>query len=372
MNILWIFLKKELIQIKRDRRILPILLVAPIAQLLILGYAATFDVKKIPTIICDLDKSSRSRDLIEKFLNTGYFNMVSYSDNLKDIDTLLDGNIARVGIIIPNGFAKKVERKDNAEIAVIADGADGITSAVSLSYSNLIITQYSSIIQAGSTMKGSGVPLLVPELRIWYNQDLKSAYFMVPGIFALLLLIVSMVVSSMSLVKEKELGTIEQLSVTPIRTYQIILGKMSPFVIISFVDVIIVTLIATLWFKVPLRGSLVDLFIAVMLFLLSALGLGLLISINVSTQQQAMMSAIFLVVFPSMLLSGFIFPIENMPQWIQPISRMLPMTYFLNIIRGIFLRGATFSDLMVNYAALTLIGLIIFLFSILKFKKSLE
>ena len=372
MNILWIFLKKELIQIKRDRRILPILLVAPIAQLFILGYAATFDVKKIPTIICDLDKSSRSRDLIEKFLNTGYFNMVSYSDNLKDIDTLLDSNSARVGIIIPNGFGKKIERKDNAEIAVIADGADGITSAVSISYSNLIITQYSSIMQTGSTMKGSGVPLLIPELRIWYNQDLKSAYFMVPGILALLLLFVSMVVSSMSLVKKKNwepLNNFLLLLLEPTRSYW---GKMSPFVIISFVDVIIVTLVATLWFKVPLRGSLVDLFIAVMLFLLSTLGLGLLISINVSTQQQAMMSAIFLAVFPSMLLSGFIFPIVNMPQWIQPISYILPMTYFLNIIRGIFLRGATFSDLMVNYAALMLIGLIIFLFSILKFKKSLE
>lgn len=347
------------------------MIIAPIAQLLILGYAATFDVKKIPTIICDLDKSPRSRDLINKFLNAGYFSMIKYSDNLKDIDTLLDGNIARAGIIIPNGFGKNIERKADTKISVISDGADGITSAVSISYSNLIITQYSAILQPAGG-KIIPVPYLIPELRIWYNQDLKSTYFMVPGILALLLLIVTMVVSSMSLVKEKELGTIEQLSVTPIKTYQVILGKMSPFVVISLVDVIIVVLVATLWFEVPLRGSLIDLFFAVMLFLLSTLGLGLFISINVSTQQQAMMSAIFLAVFPSMLLSGFIFPIENMPQLIRPISYILPMTYFMRIIRGIFLRGATLSDLSINYIALAIIGAVIFLFSMLKFKKSLE
>ncbi|OGF58760.1 MAG: hypothetical protein A2Y62_09625 [Candidatus Fischerbacteria bacterium RBG_13_37_8] len=370
MKILWLFLRKELVQLLRDQRLLPMLILAPVVQLLILGYAATFDVKKIPSMIIDYDRSPKSRDFIDAFVNSSYFVLVRYTDNIKEVDEMFDSNSARVAIIIPRDFGKQIEKRAESKVAVIYDGTDMITSSVAIGYTNLIVSKFSGFNELAG--RGSSIPMVVPELRIWYNQELKSSYFMVPAIFALLLTVVTMVVSSMSLVKEKELGTIEQLSVTPIHSYQIILGKMSPFVVIAFLDVVLVTIIANQWFEVPLRGSFLDLTLAALIFLLSSLGLGLFISVNVSTQQQAMMTAIFLVFLPSILLSGFIFPIENMPNWLQPVPYFLPVTYFINIIRGIFLRGATLADMSRDYLALTGIGIVIFTLSVMKFKKSIK
>lgn len=368
MRILLLFLRKELLQIKRDRKLLPLLIIAPIIQLLILGYAATFDVKKIPLLLIDYDKSVYSKDLIDFFINSGYFVIVEEAENLKRIDALFENGHARVAIIIPRGFTKAIQAGRKTEISILYDGADIITSSVAIGYNNLIINRFANSI--GKVSKNVSMQNIKAELRIWYNQELKTAYFMVPAIFALLLTIVTLAIGSMSLVKEKELGTIEQLAVTPMRAYHIIAGKMSPFILIAMLDVALVTLVANKLFKVPFRGSLFDLFLASFIFLLSSLGLGLLVSVLVSTQQQAMMMAIFIFFLPSILLSGFIFPIENMPSWIQPISYILPVTYFIDILRGIFLKGASISDIYISYIALMLIGIIIFIVSVLKFKRS--
>lgn len=357
---LFIFLKKELIQIGRDKKILLLLIIAPMLQLIILGYAATFDVKKIPTIICDLDKSNFSKELTDAFINSGYFILIKKCKNIKEINTYLDGNIARTVIIIPYNFEKKLKRKEDISVPIIIDGTDGITSNVVIAYSFQIINNFAAKIR--DQILNISIPSIRANLRIWYNQELKSSYYMVPAIFALLLSIVTIVVSSMSLVKEKELGTIEQLLVSPLKFYQIIIGKIFPFIIIAFIDVILVLLISYKWFKVPIRGSLLDFAIAVCLFLLSSLGLALIVSIKVSTQQQAMMVSLFFIFLPSILLSGFVFPIENMPTWVQPISYALPVTYFIKIIRAIFLKGDTFENLINDYIALAIIGLIILFF----------
>jgi len=370
MNILLIFLKKEFLQLARDKRLLPLIFIAPVIQLLILGYAATFDVKKIPLLVVDYDKSQDSRELMQSFLNSGYFVNKAYEDDIRKVDDYFERGYIRVALIIPIGFAKSIHAGRDINIQIIYDGADIITTSIAIGYANLIVNSFSANTQV--EFKDIRKLAIKPELRIWYNQELKTAYFMVPAIFALLLTIITVAIGSMSIVKEKELGTIEQLVVTPISGYHIIAGKMSPFIFITMIEVAVVSFVANKLFNVPLRGAIVDLFIASLIFLLSSLGIGLLISILVSTQQQAMMAAIFLYFLPSILLSGFVFPIENMPKWVQPISYILPVTYFIEILRGIFLKGATISDLQSNYIALVIIGIIIFSISTLKFKKSIS
>jgi ABC-2 type transport system permease protein len=364
-----IFLQKELWQIRRDRKIVMMLVVAPVFQLVLLGYAATFDIRHIPLAVCDLDVSAESRRLVESFTNSGYFAVVRQTRDMAELDGVFAANLARVGLVIPRGFERDLAKGAGTALQIITDGTDSMSSAAGAGYARMIASRISG---PPEPPKGAaGPPVLGPELRIWYNPELKSSYFMVPAIFALLLSLVAMAIPSMAIVKEKELGTIEQLYVTPIRPYQLILGKMLPFVLISFVNVVLVTAIANLWFGVPLRGSLAALSFAVALFLLSSLGLGLFVSTLVQTQQQAMMVAIFIIMMPSILLSGFAFPVDNIPATIRPISYALPVTYFINILRGVFLRGATIADLWWNYAALGALGPVILAASILKFKKGL-
>ena len=367
MGTVLIFLRKELWQIRRDRKILGMLLGAPVIQLILLGYAATFDIKHIPIAVCDLDVSESSRALVESFTNSGYFDVVARTRDLHALDGLLGGNAARMGLVVPRGFERDLLRGAGPTLQVISDGTDSMSAAAGAGYARLIAMQGALTLPKGQ----AGPPRVSPELRIWYNQELKSSFFMVPAIFAMLLMVVAMVVPSMAIVKEKELGTIEQLYVTPIRPWQIILGKMLPFVLIAFVNVTVVSQIAYWWFGVPLRGPVLALVLAVCLFLLSSLGLGIFVSTVTQTQQQAMMIAIFIVLMPSLLLSGFAFPIDNIPATIRPISYCLPITYFINILRGVFLRGAGVADLWWNYAALAGLGPLILGAAALKFRKSL-
>lgn len=369
MGTVLIFLRKELWQIRRDRKILGMLLGAPVIQLLLLGYAATFDIKHIPLAVCDLDVSESSRSLVESFTNSGYFTVTARTRDLHAIDGVMDANTARIGLVIPRGYGRDLLRGDGPVLQVVTDGTDSMSAAAGAGYARLIALQ-----AAGGTALPKGIagpPRVNPELRIWYNQELKSSFFMVPAIFAMLLMVVAMVVPSMAIVKEKELGTIEQLYVTPIRPWQIIAGKMLPFVLIASVNVVVVSAIAYWWFGVPIRGSIFSLALAVSLFLLSSLGMGIFVSTVTQTQQQAMMIAIFIVLMPSILLSGFAFPIDNIPATIRPISYCLPITYFINILRGVFLRGAGVADLWWNYAALAALGPVILAAAALKFRKSL-
>lgn len=370
MKIILSFVIKEFRQLKRDKRILPILIVAPIIQLILLGYAATFDIKNIQLAVCDLDESRTSKNLIEKITSSSHFLLKYYVEDPNDIDKLFKSNQIKSAVIIPTDFEKGIYSKNVKPILFLTDGTEGTTASVSLIYARAIIFKY--LKDFLNEEKREISPKIEYQVRIWYNPEMKSSNFMIPAIFALLLSIITMLIPSMSLVKEKEIGTIEQLFVTPIKPYQIILGKMTTFMLISIIDIIFVTIIAVLWFEVPLRGSVFNLFLATFLFLFTTLGIAIFFSTITYTQQQAMMSVMFLFLLPSMLLSGFIFPIENIPYFFRWISYLLPLTYFIEILRGVFLKGNTFFELSKQYTILMIIGLLIFTLSLIKFKKNIN
>jgi len=353
----------------------PIVFVSPILQLVILGYAANLDVRDIPTIVCDLDNTEISRELVSKFVNSGYFTVSHYIGRIEEVDHYLDDGEASLAIVIPRGFGDKVIAGSPAPLQILGDGSETITATTGLSYASMIVTSYSRdiLLQALERFKGLGVrpPRVNPELRVWYNPALKSRNFMIPGVLALLLMVMTMMLTSLAIVKEKEVGTMEQLVVTPIKPHELIIGKLTPFVIIGLIDVILVLLVATFWFNVPVKGSAVLLFGLCMVFLMTTLGLGLFVSTISRTQQQAMMTAIFFVMLPMMYLSGFVFPIENMPKVIQLVTYVLPLRYFFVVIRGLFLKGVGIAELWDETIALFVFGIAILTLSVLKFQKKL-
>ncbi len=361
---------KEFIQIRRDKRMLPIIFIVPILQIIILGYAATLDIKNIGLVVCDLDNSSISREFYRQFSNSGYFQIIDYVDVPNKVDKYLDKGEATLAIIIPGNFGKKILNGNTVEIALLADGADANTANISLGYASQIINKYSrSILIKKLTLNSINSPGVNIEPRIWFNPELKSANFMVPGVIALILMIITMTLTSIAIVKEKEIGTLEQLLVTPIKSYQLIAGKITPFVIIGFINVVLVLTVAVLWFDIPIQGSVLLLFFLSALFVLTTLGLGIFVSTISQTQQQALITAQFFIFFPFVFLSGFVFPIENMPWIIQQFTYLIPLRYFLEIIRGTILKGVGLEVLWPQMGALIIFGIAILSFSIIRFKK---
>jgi ABC-2 type transport system permease protein len=354
---------------------LPIIFVAPIIQLVILGYAANLDVRDIPTIVCDMDRSSDSRMLVEKFVNSGYFDTQSFVTDIRDIDRFIDNGSAQIAIVIPRGFSDDLKAGRSASLQVIADGSDALLGTQGLSHATSIVANQSVSI-ALKRISGTGLEKLAASgvsqrLRIWYNPELKSKNFMVPGILGLLLMLTTMVLTSLAIVKEKEIGTIEQLVVTPIKPYQLIIGKLMPFTIIGIVDIVLILTVASFWFNIPVKGSIALLFVLCIVFLLTTLGLGLLVSTVSKTQQQAMITSVFFVMMPMIFLSGFTFPIENMPDVIQWYTYLLPLRYFFVIVRGIFLKGVGFAELWPQALALFVFGVAILSLAVSRFQKKL-
>jgi len=364
--------RKEFLQIRRDKRMLPIIFFAPIFQLIILGYAANLDVNNIPTVICDLDRSHASRELIDKFTNSGYFTVERNVDDIRDIDRFIDNGTASLAVVIPTAFGDRIKAGKQAELQIIADGSDANLATVGLNYANAIIANYSmNIVAREAPRSGIGKSGINPEIRVWYNPELKSKNFMVPGILGLLLMVMTMILTSLAIVKEKEVGTMEQLVVTPIRPHQLIIGKLTPFAVIGIIDIILVLLVATLWFNIPVRGSVFLVFGFCIVFLMTTLGLGLFVSTVSRTQQQAMMTAVFFVMFPMIFLSGFVFPIENMPKVVQLYTYTLPLRYFFVIVRGLFLKGVGFAELWDQALVLLIFGIVILSLSVARFQKRL-
>jgi len=368
--------RKEFLQIRRDKRMLPIIffapIFAPIFQLIILGYAANLDVNNIPTVICDLDRSHASRELIDKFTNSGYFTVERNVDDIRDIDRFIDNGTASLAVVIPTAFGDRIKAGKQAELQIIADGSDANLATVGLNYANAIIANYSmNIVAREAPRSGIGKSGINPEIRVWYNPELKSKNFMVPGILGLLLMVMTMILTSLAIVKEKEVGTMEQLVVTPIRPHQLIIGKLTPFAVIGIIDIILVLLVATLWFNIPVRGSVFLVFGFCIVFLMTTLGLGLFVSTVSRTQQQAMMTAVFFVMFPMIFLSGFVFPIENMPKVVQLYTYTLPLRYFFVIVRGLFLKGVGFAELWDQALVLLIFGIVILSLSVARFQKRL-
>lgn len=332
-------MRKEVLELKQDPRLFGVVIIAPIMQLAVLGYAATTDVKDVPIAIVDADRSTASRDLIHRFETSANFKIVGMPGSTDGIDRYLDRGEAWMAISIPANFGQAVTANRGATLQVVADGTDSNSTGVAMGYAQTLIAGYSQDL-AAAAMPGQPVGALVrPEIRVWFNPRLESRDFMIPGIIALLLLVVTTNLSAMAIVREKEVGTLEQLSVTPLARWELITGKLLPYAAIGIIDVVLVLVVAIYWFAVPMRGSITLLFGMCVIYLMSTLGLGLFVSTISRTQQQAMMTSIFFFLMPMIYLSGFIFPIENMPAWIQPFTYLIPLRYFLVIVRGIFLKG---------------------------------
>jgi ABC-2 type transport system permease protein len=350
---------KEFIQIFRDPRMRTVIFLMPLVQTLVFGYAVTTDVTHIPTAIFDLDNSRASRELAARFTGSGYFDVLEYADREEKVRELLDQGRVKAVLRVNKGFGDDLRAGRTAPLQIIVDGTDSNTAGIVLNYAGQIAGRFSETVLQTRFVRATGQPAAPPrvvlETRAWFNENLESRNFYVPGVIVLIVTLVTLMLSSMAVVREKELGTIEQIMVTPIRQSEFILGKMLPFALIGFADVVLVTVIAAYWFDVPIRGSLLLLLGATSLYLMSTLGIGLLISTISRTQQQAMMSAFFYY-FPAMLLSGFVFPIANMPEVVQWLTYLNPLRYFLLIIRGIFLKGVGPDILWPQMAALLILG----------------
>jgi len=367
-------MKKEFYQIRRDRKMLVVSIVAPFLQVILLGYAATTDIKNTTMVVCDQDKTQESREFIREFSNSGYF-IIRYSVNTPpEVDPFIEDARASIALVIPTGFARDLLGRKTTQVQLVLDGADANSANILLGYATQIISSYSQeiVAQYASRIAGRSVAMILPEPRVWFNPDLLSSNFMVPGVVALVLMIITMTLTSLGIVKEKELGTLEQLMVTPIKPYELILGKLIPFSLIAFIDVTIVLAVARFWFKVPLVGSLPLIFALSGLFILTTLGLGLFISTIAKSQQQAMLIAQFFFFMPFLFLGGFAFPIANMPKIIQLFSYLIPLRYFLEILRGIFLKGTGLAELWTQAVALLVIGVVVLAVSVLRFHKKLE
>lgn len=367
---------KEFLQFKRDPKMFGIILVAPIVQLIILGYATNFDLKIVHTAIYDMDKSQQSRELLRKIEGTGYFSFDYFLNNYEELQSKIDNGKVILGFVIPRNFEKKINSKQPATLQAIFDGSDGNSASIAAGYINSIINNYSQkIILQLHNKSGKNLQLssnILAETRVWYNPELKTRNFMIPGIVGLLLMIITLLLTSLAIVKEKEVGTLEQLIVTPIKSFQLIIGKLVPSTILGFIAVIVVFTGMNIIFNISIRGSIFFMFLSSFIYILSTLGLGMFVSTISKTQQQAMMLSIFVVMLPMVYLSGFAFPIENMPKIIQVITYVIPLRYFMVIIRGIILKGIGFSELWQETLILLLLGIIILSLSTLRFKKRLE
>jgi ABC-2 type transport system permease protein len=375
---LWRVIVKELFQLRHDRKMIPALVAGPLIQLLALGYAANTDVDRIPTLLVDEDRTPASRELVDRFTGSGYFTLAGAVATAGQAEPWLVDGRAQVALVIPGGYGEDVAAGRPPRVQVLADGTDANSALVGLGYASRIVAEAGARLAvqrsprrpaAAGAGAGAGVEL-VP--RIWYNPDLKSRWFYVPAVLAMVLMLVTMMMPSMAVVREKEIGTLEQIIVTPLAPWQLIVGKLCPFVVIGIFDLLLITGVARWLFGVPLRGSLLLLVLLTLLYLLNTLGLGLLVSTVVSTQQQAMMFSAFVVMVPMIYLSGLIFPIANMPRAVQLATYAVPVRYYANVIRGVFLRGSGIAVLWPDALALLVLGLFLLFLASLRFRKSLD
>ena len=368
-------IRKEFLQIVRDPRTLYITFAIPIIQMFLLGYTATSDVRNVPLAVIDQDRSPASRRLLDAYRAADYF-LVAYDvDSEEELRVLIDGGQARAGLIIPPDYAERLEAGRTTSVAFILDGSDPNVASTSLAAAQLIGQSYSTgLIVERFTRQGLGGAVSLPvevRARVWYNPDLVSAFFMVPALIGLILQVLTTMLTATAIVRERERGTIEQLIVTPIRSGELILGKIIPYVLIAFFDTLEILVIGTLWFKVPIRGSLGLLLALSALFLVSSLGIGLFISTIARTQQEAMMLAWF-TMLPSMFLSGFIYPLAAMPSWLRAISYGVPLRYYLVIIRSVVLKGTGAGSLTGEIAGLAVLGTVMMGAAALRFRKRLD
>ncbi|MDD2557159.1 MAG: ABC transporter permease [Desulfuromonas sp.] len=370
---IWHMLKKEFIQTFCDPRMKAVIFAMPVVQTLVFGYAVTTDIRNVPTAIYDQDRTPQSRELVARFSGSGYFNLVFNLEDAAQISPLLDRGEVKAVVRIDQGFGADLETGRMAPVQILVDGSDSNTAGKILNYASQITSDYGEQVLLHRAMLLSGAPPRASpvelETRSWFNPNLESRNYYVPGVIALIVMLITLMLSSMAVVREKEIGTIEQIMVTPITQAEFILGKTVPFALIGFVDVLLITAVAVFWFEIPLYGNILLLLGGTALYLMSTLGIGLLISTVSRTQQQAMMSTFFFY-FPAVLLSGFMFPIANMPSVIQWVTYLNPLRYFLVIVRGIFLKGVGSAVLWPEMVALAVLGTVMLLLAMQRFRKT--
>lgn len=363
---------KEFLELRQNPRLFGIVVLAPIIQLTMLGYAATTDVRDVPVVVADGDRSPASRELAARFEASRNFTVIDTVSTVAEIDHYMERGRAWLALAIPAGYGAEVRARRPVTVQVVADGSDANSTTVALGYATSLIGGYAQELVASAgddRLLAGGIDA---QIRVWFNPQLESRHFMIPGVLALVLLVVTANLASMAIVREKELGTLEQLNVTPLRRWELVVGKLLPYGLIGLVDVLLVVAVAVFWFEVPLRGSFPLLYAMSVLYLLSTLGLGLFISTISDTQQQAMMTATFFFLTPMLYLSGFIFPIENMPAVIQPLTYLIPLRYFIEIVRGIFLKGVGVAVLWPQILALLAWGLGILALAVMRSRKTLS
>lgn len=366
--------RKEFLHIRRDPRMIGAIFMVPLIQLFLFGYALSFDIRNINTAVLDHDLTPESRKLITSFESSGYFTVVRYLGKENDIDDTLDRGIAKVAITIPKGFARDVTAGGKPAVQILIDGADpntavvarGYTTAISQSFSGRILFQ--ALERRGASAGRQPTPLDV-STRVWYNPKLQGIAFMLPGLIVVIMANLTIIQTTLALVREKATGTIEQLIVSPLHPFELMLGKIAPFLVITFFDVLMITFIGVIGFQVPFRGSLFLLALGAALFTLAGLAMGLLISAITNTMESANQLASFVGLLPTFLLSGFIFNLDSMPVPLQALSYLFPGRYFMFIVRGIFLKGVGLSVLGPNLAALLLYSLVAIALSIVSFRE---
>jgi len=367
---------KEFIQVFRDKRTRFVLFGPPIIQMLIFGYAATFEIKNVPIAVLDLDHTQESRDLVSRFTSSPYFALRYQLTQQPELVQLIDRGEVTVALQIHPGFAENLRKGQTAPLQVIVDATNSNTALIAAGYVNQIAQGFAQDYQQDRMQRISPqlvdrIPRVELQQRPWYNTDLKSRWFFVPGVIGSLTLVLVTTLTAFAVVREREIGTLEQVMVTPIRPFEFILGKTLPFFLIGLADVALIATVGTLWFRVPFRGSIAVLFAGTVLFLLCMLGIGLLISTVSSTQQQAMVTAFFFIM-PAITFSGFGFPISTMPRWLQILTYADPLRYFLVVIRGVYLKGVGVNILWMQMAAMAVLGVSLVSLSVVRFHKALD
>jgi len=368
-------IRKEFIQIVRDPRTLYITFAVPVVQIFLLGYTATTDVRNVPLAVFDQDRSPASRRLLDAYRAADYFRLAFDVDSEEEMRALIENGEARAGLVIPPDYAERTLTGETAQVAFVLDGSDPTVASTSLAAAELIGQAHATrllVDRISRTGMTSAVRFPVEvRSRVWYNPDLVSAFFMVPALIGMILQLLTSMLTATAIVRERERGTIEQLIVTPIRSWELIVGKIVPYVLLAFIDTLEILVVGTLWFGVPIRGSLGLLLALSCLFLVSSLGIGLFLSTVARTQQEAMMLTWF-TLLPTVFLSGFFFPLAAMPPVLQAISHLVPLRYYLVIIRSVLLKGVGAETVLPEIAALAIFGVVLMGAAALRFRKRLD
>ncbi len=367
-------IRKEFIQLFRDKRMLALILLIPLVQLFLLGYATVNEIKDIPLAVFNQSQSPQSRELLDAYKAADYFMVTGSVGSLAEMRALMDQGTIKAGLVIPPDYDRQVEQ-GTAQVAFILDGSDPTLASPALSAAQLIGQSFSTGVMV-QKIAASGVhlslePAVDVRTTVLYNPDMNSSYFMVPGVIGMILFAITAILTATSVVRERERGTIEQLIITPIRPAELVVGKITPYVILSLFDAFEVIAVGHFWFGVPVRGSLLIIALACAIFLFSGLGIGLFASTVANTQQESMLT-VFMTFLPAIFLSGFFFPIQNMPKFLQYLSLFIPLRYFLNIIRSLLIKGVGLLSIQHDLIALAIFGVVIMTAAALRFRKRLD